>query len=103
MSAWTHIVACYSVECRPNKIYEIMANAPKITGSEGNADVFINQRSGYNVSGNFDCEHCVYGATKVSLDSGGWNCDAPENYKCPEFKEQTMHAITVCGDLRDRI
>ena len=56
MSMWTHITACMSVETgivakKPElkkQVKEYLDKAPKITGSEGPADVFVNIQSGYS-------------------------------------------------------
>ena len=56
MSRWTHIVAAIDVdtyiesENLQSDVNELMKYAPKITGSESDADVFINILSGHNVS-----------------------------------------------------
>lgn len=108
MSRWTHVVGCLYVDTYKEEkdiksyIVKILENAPKITGSERDCDVFVNVLSGYNTSTNMDCEHCEYKDTIVHLDEGGFNCDAKEGYQCPEGKYQTCVAITIVGDLRDR-
>ena len=81
MSMWTHIVASIDVDTFieshtiKEDVEKMLEKAPKITGSEGPADVFINVRSGSNISN-------------------------MENDKYEEF--QTLITITVVGDLRDR-
>lgn len=82
MSQWTHITACMSVDTymRNKKrikkpIIEYINNAPKITGSESDADVYINLQHGYNVS--------------------GWNRGRPQEY-------QTCIVVSIQGDLRDK-
>ena len=81
MSRWTHIVAAIDVdtyiesENLQGDVNELMKYAPKITGSESDADVFINILSGHNVS-------C-------------WEDGKHNNY-------QTRIVITIIGDLRDR-
>ena len=112
MSSWTHITACLSVETgmvekRPElrkKIKQFLKDAPKITGSEGPADVFINIQSGYNFSTSHDCEHCKYKDSLHDIIENGkeyQECDAPENHDC--FAEyQTCVVISIQGDLRDR-
>ena len=78
---WTHIVASLDVETYVESdtikedVEKMLEKAPKITGSEGPADVFVNVLSGYNVS-------C-------------WEDDEGHKY-------QTRVVITVIGDLRDR-
>jgi len=74
----------------------------KITGSEGNADVFVNVLSGHNIWTNCDCRSCEYERTIIYHTEGGYSCDAEEGYKCPEGTYQTRVVITVLGDLRDR-
>ena len=81
MSKWTHIVASIDVDTFieshtiKEDIEKMLEKAPKITGSEGPADVFINVRSGSNISTMID--------------------DKEEHF-------QTLIVITVVGDLRDR-
>lgn len=109
MSSWTHITACLSVDTglvEPRKIVKRiiqkeLKEAPKMTGSEGNADVFVNVQSGYDFYMSCDCVHCEYRDTIVHTDEGQ-HCDAPDDYKCKEGKYQTRVVISVQGDLRDR-
>ena len=81
MSMWTHIVASIDVDTFKEShtikedVEKMLENAPKITGSERPADVFVNVLSGYTIS--------TY-----------------ENDKHEKF--QTRVVITVIGDLRDR-
>lgn len=82
MSQWTHITACMSVDtCTENKkrikksIIEYIDKAPKITGSEADADVYINLQRGYNVS--------------------SWSRGKTQEY-------QTCIVISIQGDLRDK-
>lgn len=107
---WAHITACLSVDTCWNepkpvlrkKVRKVLKNAPKITGSEGDADVFINIQSGYNSSVSCDCDHCKFGPSIIHLKEGGFTCDGPEDYTCPDAKFQTCIVISVQGDLRDR-
>lgn len=109
MSYWTHIVAIIEVDTykQDKNIKEIVENmlksAPKITGSERDADIFVNVLSGHNVWMGADCDHCQYKDTIVYNDNGSFNCDADDNYKCPEGEYQTRVIITVVGNLRDRM
>lgn len=113
MSCWTHITAClsvetYMVEKKPElrkRIKQFLKDAPKITGSEGPADIFINIRSGYNFYTNWDCEHCRYKDSLHDVIKNGkeyQECDAPENHDC-SAEYQTCVVISIQGDLRDRI
>ena len=108
MSYWTHIVASIDVDTNiedkniKNRIEDILKDAPKITGSEKKADIFVNVLSGHNTSTNCDCRVCEHKETIVHHEEGGFSCDADENYKCPWGEYQTRVVITVIGDLRDR-
>lgn len=113
MSMWTHITACMSVETYTvlnrielkREVQKILRRAPKITGSEGNADIFINIPSGYNFSTSRDCAHCKYRETRseVVIDGETYQkCEAPDNYNC-SGKYQTCVVISIQGDLRDRL
>lgn len=112
MSCWTHITACLSVETGviakrlelKRKLKEYIAKAPKITGSERDADVFINIKTGYNFWTSRDCEHCKYSSTlhDVTIDGEEYSeCDAPNKHNC-SAEYQTHVVISVQGDLRDR-
>lgn len=108
MSRWVHVTGCLYVETYKEEsdikkcVEEILTDAPKITGSERNADIFVNPLSGHNTWTNCDCEHCEYGKTVVHLEEGGFKCDAEDGYDCPDGEYQTCVAITIIGDLRDR-
>ena len=81
MSMWTHVTGCIYVDTMQDRkdikkyIKEILKDAPLITGSEKNADIFINPLSGYNTS--------------------VFNGDNIEDF-------QTCATITIVADLRDR-
>ena len=109
MSRWTHIASCIYLETDIHSYGTdiilrnlIEKNAPQITGSEGNADIFINVLSGYNISLGADCFHCPFGHTRKNLPKGGFKCLAPIEYECKGAEYQTSVAITIVGDLRDR-
>lgn len=59
MSCWTHITACLSIDTniidkKPQVLKQVntyLENAPKITGSESNATIFVNMQKGYNIAG----------------------------------------------------
>jgi hypothetical protein len=79
---WTHIVATIDLNTHKESddlasyVREKLENAPRITGSEGDADIFVNVLPGYNVSCYANGQHREY---------------------------QTRVVITVLGDLRDRM
>ncbi len=107
MSQWTHIVATLDVETYiedvniKDRVSEMLERAPRITGSEQNADVFINVLNGYNVHAD-DCRDCKYKNTIIVHENNSFSCEAEEGYECPEYEYQTRVVITVVGDLRDR-
>ena len=112
MSNWTHITACLSVETgiieTRKKLAKIardyLKKAPKITGSEKDADFYINVQNGHNVWMGQDCEHCKYRETLRPVIIDGKEieeCDAPEDHDC-SADYQTCVVISIQGDLRDR-
>lgn len=107
MSKWTHIVATLYVETFTEdknigeRVKKLIAAAPAITGSEANADIFVNPLSGYNTSISRNCNECEYLISGDALNESPW-CEAPESYNCPTTEYQTVVAITIVGDLRDR-
>lgn len=115
MSMWTHITACISLETgaimkKPELkkyVQNYLSKAPKITGSEGNADVFVNIQSGYSWYMNRDCEHCKYQDKLIDVkgvdDKEDYKlCDYASNRNCSR-EYQTRVVISVQGDLRDRM
>ena len=112
MSCWTHITACLSVETNiiakksdlRKQVKAFFFFFFKITGSERNADVFVNVQSGFNWFVSHDCEHCKYKKTlrTITIDGEeGQECDAPNNYDC-SGEYQSCVVISIQGDLRDR-
>lgn len=114
MSMWTHITACMSVETgivakKPalkKQVKEYLDKAPKITGSEGPADVFVNIQGGYSFYTSCDCDRCKYKDNIIELkDENGddyMTCSAPDKHDC-SAEYQTRVVISVQGDLRDRV
>lgn len=108
MSKWTHIVACIYLETSiedkniESIVREVLLKAPKITGSECDADIFVNTRSEHNTYDSQDCWHCPFNYTKVQHKNGCYSCNAPIDYECRDGEYQTSVIITIAGDLRDR-
>ena len=106
MSDWTYIVAtidvdtCIEDDNIQKRMHEILKYAPKITGSERDADVFVNVLSGYNTTsiGCDKCEHKINSKEK----EGYFECYADENFECISKEYQTRVVITIVGNLRDR-
>lgn len=84
MSLWTHVVGCVYIETFTERknikhyVEKKLKDAPKITGSEEDVDVFVNPLSGYNVS--------------------SWKTDKKGDW----LHYQTCVGVTLIGDLRDR-
>lgn len=78
MSHWTHITACLSVDTgiQDKRIKSIVRKyinkAPKITGSERDADIFINVQKGHNIWISKDCNRCPYKDTKDTIGELRW-------------------------------
>ena len=78
---WTHVTGCIYVDTMHNSknikkyVEKILKDAPLVTGSERNADIFINPLTGYNTS--------VYNSKSI------------KNF-------QTCVGVTIVADLRDR-
>lgn len=108
MSYWTNIASTIVLETYiedvniKERIEEVLKNAPKITGSERNADIFVNVLSGHNTSIEPDCNICDYRHTIINGENGDFSCGADQDYKCPNSKYQTVVAISIVGALRDR-
>lgn len=109
MSLWTHIVGVIHIDTYievddiKKYVEDSLKHAPKITGSERDAAIFVNAEPGHCMSTSCDCNRCEYKNTIQHLSEGGWSCDAPNNYRCPFGEYQTRAIITVCGDLRDKM
>lgn len=107
MSKWTHIVATLYVETFTedknigDRVKRLIAAAPVITGSEANADIFVNPLSGYNTSISCSCNECEHFISGDAWNESPW-CEAPKGHTCPIEEYQTVVAITIVGDLRDR-
>lgn len=111
MSRWTHVVGSLYVGTYKHEkdikgyVENLLEQAPKITGSERDCDIFVNPLSGYNTSIGMDCDHCQHFRGEELNDNGkrvAIECDAEDNFKCPTGNYQTCVAITIIGNLRDR-
>lgn len=108
MSWWTYIIGSIDVDTVEERhdikeyVEELLKNAPPITGSEGNADVFVNVRSGHSDIIIPDCPLCPFFGGYDNEDNK--ICKKPEYAHCPEpeTEYQSRVVITVAGDLRDR-
>lgn len=108
MSRWAHITACISFETEmvmkkpelKKYIQTRLNEGPKITGSEHNADIFVNIQGGYNWYVSRDCEHCKYRDELINVDDTEI-CHHANNRNCAR-DYQTCVIISIQGDLRDR-
>ena len=114
MSMWTRIIACLNVKTgkcmkKPELkkyVQEKLKNAPKITGSEMDAGIYVNVQDGYDWYMSRDCEHCKYQDELIkvkSVDEGEdyQICNYANNQNCSR-KYQTCVIISIQGDLRDK-
>ena len=103
MSYWTHITACLSVETgvvakKPQLLKYVkkyLNSAPKITGSEANADVFVNVQTGYDFfssEGNFQ--------TRVTISVQGDLRDRMKPQTLEEFNN-FLEYVGRLGYIRD--
>ena len=125
MSMWSEIHAYLVVDtCRDQFVdeletadltaKELLKHAPHITGSEGDAEVFVNVSK--LITGHDQCDMCPY--KKIDSKKGSWYCVLEEtendNYFNKENWRETVcnkniHqdrrpiiVITIIGALRDR-
>lgn len=109
MSYWTHIVGVIHVDTYMQEenisdvVTDALVNAPKITGSEGPAAVFVNPEPGHCIWISSDCGRCDYYGGKCDDPRDGFWCSAPDGFRCPSGEYQSRVVITVQGDLRDRM
>lgn len=108
MSCWTHVVGSLYIDIyeeldNPKEYVENkLKNAPKITGSESDADIFVNQLSGYNTWVSVDVEGSIRSGT-IENTKNGILLEGGDIANVKQAKEyQTCLVITIVGDLRDR-
>ena len=94
MSSWTYINGSILVNVtgrtQPEKEYilkTVLSHMPKVTGSERDMTVYINQIEGYDSSSNCD-------------EFGEFSNLGGENFR--DFKTQSNYIISVNASLRDR-
>lgn len=108
MSQWTSIAGVVYLDTMltiPNIkefVEKFLEYAPKITGSERNANIFVNVVNHNNFFDDAPCYSCVYGNTVKRLGDNSFICKSYKDYKCPELQCQTKIVITVIGELRDK-
>lgn len=106
MSKWTYVCGAIWVDtydsCAIEKIEEFLVNAPKITGSEKDVEIFLNQTEDCNVYLDSDCGNCKFNDVVRQREVTTFTCKAEEDYKCPSAEFNTMVVMTLFGALRDR-
>lgn len=101
MSWWTHVKGVVEVDVPGRTQAEIryvlesvLDHLPRVTGSEGDMNVYIAQEAGHNCSSSCD----EFGLRTNNLkDLHGF-----KSAKCGWLETQGMYMLTVEGDLRDR-
>jgi len=109
MSSWVYITGVLELDTNlemdnlEEYIKNQLKNAPKITGSERDAEIFINILNGYN-SSKVDCESCKYFHTKEYLENNITTCETDDNFDCESKRKeyQTKILISISGNLRDK-
>lgn len=105
MSFWTQICGAIDVEagidCIEN-LEKFISNLPKIKGSEGEVEFYVNKLKGYNYSTSADCNRCKYRETLKYHDKS-MSCESPEDFKCPKGEYQTRCIVSIVASLRDRM
>ena len=101
MSWWTHIKGAIEVEAMGRTQAEcryildtVLAHLPRVTGSEGDMNVYIAQRAGHNCSSSCD---------ELSMRTN--NLTDFDGFKSREYgwmTMQTKYMLTIDADLRDR-
>ena len=81
------------------RIKEILKKAPKITGSEGNANIFINIEPEGNTFHSPCDEYCT-GCPFYDFEEGNM-CKRGWDFECPKCSFVSRYTITIQGDLRD--
>ena len=93
MSVWTHIQGVFHIDLLNGYEDKVMLEmttrillekAPRITGSEGGIDIYINAENGYNST-----------ETISHIDKCG-------EVHCRTVNKQSGVIVTIIGDLRDR-
>ena len=95
MSNWTHITGVITVEptgcCQAEARYildMVLAHLPRVPGSEGDMEIYIEQKRGYNYSSTCD-------------EFGQWSNLGNGDYGM--FDMQTCYLLTVHASLRDTV
>ena len=102
MSFWTYISGTIEVDVPGRTQAEIdyilttiLDHLPRVSGSEGDMEVYVNKREGHNYSSSAD----EYGyRTNNMIDSYGFK-DRDHGW----LRKQTLYVLTVKGSLRDCI
>lgn len=101
MSWWTHVMGTIEVDVRGRTQAEIryiletvLDHLPRVTGSEGDMNVYITQEAGYNSSSSLD----EFGLATNNLRDMYGN----KSQKNGWLETQSLYMLTLDGNLRDR-
>lgn len=101
MSLWTHIRGTVVVSpmgrSQPEKRYildTVLEHLPRVTGSEGDMDVYVIQRNGHDMSSSCD----EFGMRTNNLK----NYYGEKSFRGGWHEMQTKYILVLDGDLRDR-
>lgn len=83
------------------EVADIIANAPKLTGSEGPADVFVNRGSWEMCAA--DKFGSAYDTESDDWKNGVPQCKTDDGDEIRMIGFKTEYIVTVCGALRDRM
>ena len=95
MSMWTYVNGVinvvpmgYSTAHKRYVLDTVLNHLPRVTGSEGDMDVFIVEEPGYNAS----CTHNEFG-----------QCMGARDFRYHEMRVQNNFMVVINGKLRDRV
>jgi len=101
MSWWTHVMGTIEVDVRGRTQAEIryiletvLDHLPRVTGSEGDMNVYITQEAGFNCSSSLD----EFGLATNNLRDMYGN----KSQKNGWLETQSLYMLTLDGNLRDR-
>ena len=106
MSYWTYIRAIVDItifnpiQCDMDFINEMMELAPKITGSEGNAQVTVIRKNQSHTESS--CEFCPFRKSIRWQDASHFSCLPVEGYQCKFTEYYDSYSIIIIGNLRDK-
>lgn len=80
---------------------KIKKEAPKITGSNGNANIFVNSFNCCNLFPHQHCLKCPHIDKVVNVVHGEIVCNHPRDFVCPEIEHKTVR-VSILVHLQGR-